>query len=152
MEARDEHLAAVAGGGDAGCAVHVRADVALLGYEGRTGVDADPHLDGAGGECVREGLRCRERSGGGREGGEEGVSLRVDLDPALRGERFTRIAPVLGERRGVSLRAELVQELSRALDVREEEGDGAAGKVRPHGEIIRPNRARLKQTLIVSLI
>ena len=41
-------------------------------------------------------------------------------------------APVLGERVGVPLGAELVQELRRALDVGEEEGDRARGEIAPH--------------------
>ena len=41
-------------------------------------------------------------------------------------------APVLGERLGVALGAERVQELRRALDVGEEEGDGAGGEVVAH--------------------
>ena len=38
---RDEHLPAVAGGGDAGRAVDVAADVALFGQQRRPGVQAD---------------------------------------------------------------------------------------------------------------
>ena len=41
-------------------------------------------------------------------------------------------AAVLGEGLGVRLRAELVQELRRSLDVGEEEGDGAGRKVVSH--------------------
>ena len=44
---RDEHLPAVAAGSDAGSAVDVGADVALLGQERRSGVQADPHRDRA---------------------------------------------------------------------------------------------------------
>jgi len=60
--------------------------------------------------------------------------------------------PMLGERLRVSVRTELVQEPRRALDVREEKGDGASREIRAHGEIIRPNGTRLKQTLIVRLL
>jgi hypothetical protein len=49
---------------------------------------------------------------------------------------------VLGERLGVSLGAQLVQDPCRALDVREEEGDGAGGKLGPHaGTIARRSPA-----------
>ncbi len=71
----------------------------------------------------------RERSRSRREGEEERIALRVDLDPLMSRAGFADQAPVLGERLGVPLGAELVQKLSRALDVREEKGDGAAREV-----------------------
>jgi len=45
-----------------------------------------------------------------------------------------------------------VQELRRALDIGEEEGDGAGREIRAHGEIICQNGTRLKQSLIVRSI
>ncbi len=45
-----EHLAAVTARGDAGSAVDVVSDVALLGEERRPGVDADPYLHPTVGE------------------------------------------------------------------------------------------------------
>ena len=74
----------------------------------------------------------RERSRRGREREEEGVTLRIDLDPALPGAGLADDAAVLGERIGVGLGAELVQELRRALDVGEEEGNGAGREVVAH--------------------
>ena len=48
---------------------------------------------------------------------------------------------MLGERVRVRLGAELVQQLRRALDVGEEEGDGAGGEIAPHGDrIVGPHR------------
>ena len=55
---------------------------------------------------------------------KKGVALGVDLDAAVAGEGLPEDAPVLGERVGVGV-AELVQQACRALDVGEEEGDGA---------------------------
>ena len=66
-----------------------------------------------------------DRTRSGREGEEEGVALGVDLDPALDCARCPDQPPVLGQRFRVGLGAELVQEPRRALDVGEEEGDGA---------------------------
>ena len=123
---REEDLAAVAGGGDARGEVDVVADVALLGDERRARVQADPHLDRARRERLGHRRGRGERPGARREGEEEGVALRVDLDPALGGARLADHAAVLGERLRVRLGAELVQQLRRALDVGEEEGDGAA--------------------------
>ena len=89
-------------------------------------------LDRAGGERLGEGRRGGECPGRCREGEEEGVALRVDLDPALGGTRLADDTPMLGQRLRVGLGAELVQQLRRPLDVGEEEGDGAGRKLRPH--------------------
>ena len=50
--------------------------------------------------------RGGKSSGSGRKGEEEGVALRIDLDPAFRGARVPDEAAVLGERLGVCLVAE----------------------------------------------
>jgi hypothetical protein len=96
---RDEDLTSVAAGGDAGCPVDVVSDVALLGEERRAGVQAHPDLDRTRGERLGEGSRRSERIRRGPEGEEEGVALRVHLDPALAGAGLPDQAPVLGERR-----------------------------------------------------
>jgi hypothetical protein len=72
--------------------------------------------------------------GGGRaaENVEEGISLRVNLDAAVGTERIAQETVVLGQGLGVALGTELVQEPGRALDVSEEEGDRAGGKITPH--------------------
>ena len=62
-----------------------------------------------------------------REREEEGVALRVDLDAAVLREALAHQPPVVGEDVGVAV-AELLQQARRALDVGEDEGDGAAGK------------------------
>jgi hypothetical protein len=68
---------------------------------------------------------------GGREGDEEGIPLGVDLDPALGGAGGTDHLAVGGERLRVGLRPQLLEQPGRALDVGEEEGDGAGGEL-PH--------------------
>ena len=105
-----EHLSAVAGCGDAGGAVDVSADVALLGEERRARVQANAHLNRARGEPLNERLRRAQCRGSTREGEEEGVSLRVDLDAPLGRARIANHAPVLGERLRVGLGAELMQQ------------------------------------------
>ena len=94
---------------------------------------ADAHLDRAGGELARHLFRGRERARGGREGHEERVALGVDLDAVVTGASLADHAPVLGERIGIRLCAKLVQKPRRALDVGEEERDGAGGEVARHG-------------------
>ena len=127
----DEDLPAVAGCADPRAPVDVHADVALVGDDRLTGVDAHPDADRAGGE---RSLGC---SGGGdcpfrgREGDEEGVPLRVDLDAAVARERFPQHPPMLAEEVRVPL-AVLAQQPGRALDIREEEGDRAAREL-AHG-------------------
>ncbi len=85
--------------------------------------------DSAFGHRLCSGERSRRRG----KGEEERVALRVHLDPTFDGARLADHAAVLGQRLGVRLGPELVQQLRRALDVREEEGDGAGGKVGTHG-------------------
>ena len=88
-------------------------------------MDADPDADRPAGERVLRiggGLERRSRTG---EGEEEGISLRVDLHPTVVGKGRAYGRTVLGERLCVALGAELVQEGSGALDVGEDERDGA---------------------------
>jgi hypothetical protein len=127
-----DDLAAVPARGDACGEVDVISDVSLLGQERRPGVQADPHLNRPGGERLGE-LPCRcQRSLRRREGDEEGVALRVDLDAAVAGEGLAQRAPVLRERLRIALCSQLVQELGRALHVGEEEGDRPGREVTPH--------------------
>ena len=129
---RDEHLPPVADGGDPRSSVDVVADVPFVGHERRPRVEADAHVDLTGCERVRQRSRSCESAGRGRKREEEGVALRVDLDPAFPAHASRTISPVLAERLRVDLRAELVQEPRRALDVGEEEGDGAGRKLVSH--------------------
>ena len=61
-----------------------------------------------------------------REHEEEGVALRVDLDPVARRERVADDSPVRRQHLAVVV-AEALEELRRVLDVGEDEGDGSAG-------------------------
>jgi hypothetical protein len=98
-----------------------------------------PHAqaDGSGIEPVVD-ASCRlqgSRSRGKRD--EEGVALRVHLDPALLCTGLPQDAAVLGQRFRVRLRTQLVQESCRPFDVGEEEGDRAGREVLSHSAIIR---------------
>ena len=117
---------------DPGGSVHVPAHVTFLGQMRGTGVQADPHPDRPRGEQGGERLRRRERSRSGREGEEEGVALRVDLEAALGGAGRADHAAVLGERLGVPRGTELMKQPCRALHVREQKGDGARRELAPH--------------------
>ena len=121
---RDEHLASVPDRRDPSRAVDVEPGVALLGHDRLAGVDAHPHPDRTLGERLLPFACGRERVARPPEGDEEGVALRVDLDPAVRLESRPQRAAVLGQRIRVGI-AQLVQQLGRPLDVGEEKGDGA---------------------------
>jgi hypothetical protein len=77
--------------------------------------------------------RGSRRTLGGRKGDEERISLRVDLDAAMRSEGLAQKPAMLGERVAVRLAAERMEQACGALDVSEEEGDGAGRQVAAHG-------------------
>jgi hypothetical protein len=79
----DQHLAAVAGSGDAGALVDVGTDVSLVRQQRCAGVQADANANRAGGERVGGGVGGCQGAGGGGKGHEKGVALGVDLDPAV---------------------------------------------------------------------
>ena len=72
--------------------MHVGADVALRRQERCAGVQTHPH-----GQCeLLLGLPCsRERTRRGWKGDEKRVTLRVDLDATVAGERVAEYDPVL---------------------------------------------------------
>ena len=81
---RDQHLAAVTDRGDARGAMDVEPDVALVGHVWLAGVQAHPHQDRSRRQ-EPPGPRPPQRapSDAMREGDEEGIALRVNLDPAV---------------------------------------------------------------------
>jgi hypothetical protein len=105
--------------------VDVFADVALLGEQRRSRVQADPERDPSRGEFFVDRLSGLQRALRRREGDEEGVALGVDLDSRSSAAGLAHDAPMLREPLRVRLGAKLVQELGRALHVRKEESDGA---------------------------
>jgi hypothetical protein len=108
----ENDLAAMARGGDPGCPVELASGIALAGQLQHAGVQAHPHLDPAGGEClltVSGSGQCLDRIG---KGIEEGVSLRVDLDTAMSGEGAAKKTAVLHERPQVAILAELLDQRS----------------------------------------
>src|SRR5215471_19119917 len=75
-----------------------------------------------------------------REREEERVALRVDLRPAARAEHLADEATVVAGHAPVALVAELLQEAGRALDVGEDERDGAVGELRHRAYATAMNR------------
>jgi hypothetical protein len=111
--------------------VDVDADVPLLADDRLTRVEAHANAEHrlvrpcVPGERTLGGDGRRHGVPGALEAEEERVALRVDLLAAPRGERVADHPPVLGEGVRVAV-AERLEELGRALDVGEDEGDGAA--------------------------
>ena len=89
----------------------------------------DPHPNRPGSERFLPLAGRSKRIRCARERDKERVALGVDLDAAVRRESLAQDAPMLRQRSRVALRAQLVQELGRALHVGKEEGDGAGRKL-----------------------
>ena len=139
-------------GGDSGGAVDVDSDVPLLGHERLAGVDAHANADRAAGQRVPSRRGGGERVRGFVEGDEERVALCVHLDAVIRSESPPQLVAMLGQSRRVAV-AELVQQPGRSLDVREEEGDGAARKLghRVDDAVPRRDSAFLESAAAVKL-
>jgi hypothetical protein len=105
--------------------VDVNPDVALVGHYRLTCVQADPHADRPFVQRLLGVPRSCERIFCTREGDEEGIALGIDLDATMAAKSVAQKAPVFSECLRIAV-AELVQELSRPFDVREEEGDRPA--------------------------
>jgi hypothetical protein len=148
---REQHLAAVPGGGDPRRAVHVEADVALVAEPLRlAGVHAHPHAHRPVARPRVGGERALRVGGAGHrvprppEDVEEGVALRVDLPPTVLPERASHDLGVLAEDAPV-VAAKRLQEPGRALDVGEHERDraGEEPRVRGRGHAGVAGRSRL---------
>ncbi len=129
---REDHLAAVARGRDPRGEVDVVTHIALVGHERHARVQTNAHLDLTRGKGFGERPCGGEGAGCGREGEEEGVPLRVDLDSAFGSAGFADQPAVLRESLGVGIGAKLPEKLRRSLNVGEEEGDGARRKFVSH--------------------
>jgi hypothetical protein len=131
---REQDLAAVSRGADAGGAVDAEADVALAGDRRLGRVHAHAHAQVAlgGPGMSAEGPLGGERGGDGRlrarKDDEERVALRVDLASACVGDRLPEQPLLVGEQVAVGV-AQAFEQTSRAFDVGEEEGDGSRGQL-----------------------
>ena len=80
---RDEDLAAVAGRRNPGGSVNVDSDVTLVCCERLARVNAHPNANRSCGEHLLTFAGGSERVLRRREGDEEGIALRVDLDATV---------------------------------------------------------------------
>ena len=109
------HVALAAHGRLARVDAHPDAKVAVLGPR----VVCEPELAGNG---------SRDGALGTAERDEERVALRVDLAAVVLCEGFAQDPAMVVEGLTVELPPEELEQLRRALDVCEEEGDGAYGQ------------------------
>jgi len=90
------------GGADASCAVDIETDVALVGQEWLSRVEAHANTHLADSQRGLPFLSCDDSISGLREGVEERISLRVDLDSIVALEGFAEQPSVLEERVAVA--------------------------------------------------
>jgi hypothetical protein len=113
---RDQHLPPMARRREPRGAVNIRSDIALLRQQRRAGVEAHPYRQR---DLLLRLTRRSECTGGGREGDEKRISLRINLNAALPLERLPQDSPMFGQPRCVLRLPDLVQEPRRTLNVRE---------------------------------
>ena len=119
------YLSAVARGSDASGPVQLAAGIAFARQPQLAGVQPHPHLYRARRERLLALICGGQRLPRIGKDVEKRVPLRVDLHAAMRGERDAQNTAVLRERPHVGFFAELVDQPRRALDVSEEQCDGA---------------------------
>src|SRR5438034_5797484 len=98
---REDDLASVRRRRDSRRPMEVDSDIAFVGELRLTGVDTDPNADRAATQRLARSACRRHRVGCAREGDEEGIALRVDLDAAVTGERRSQSCAMLGQELGV---------------------------------------------------
>jgi hypothetical protein len=132
---RDQHLAAVSGGADPCRSVNIKPDVITVPDFRLAGVHAHAH---AHVHAIRPAMgrkrplrthRGGDRVARPRERDEERVTLGVHLAAAMLVERRAQQALMLAKHLRVAI-AQPRQEPRRALDVAEQERDGATRKLR----------------------
>ena len=131
---REEHLAALGGAHDPGGAVDVEAGEELAVARGLARVKPDADAEGLarprmGGMGALGGGGRLDRLARARKGEVEAVALHLDLDSPMRRAGVAQEPPVRVERLDVALAAQRLEQLRRALDVGEEEGDCAGGEL-----------------------
>src|SRR6266516_7725111 len=139
----------MSGSHDARCSVHIKTDVGPIDHAWVAGVQAHADADfvavGPRMFCQRSLCLCCGAGGVlcGAKDDEECVALGVDLVAVMRIERSAQHAAVVREQLWVEL-SRTLEQLRRALDVGEEQGDGAARSVDHRGLNYRAERAKLE--------
>jgi len=133
---RDQHLPAVAGLGDPGRPVHVKAEVVVPAQDSLPGVQAHPDPQGTlhrpivGGQAPLGGHGGLDRPHRATERHEQGIAFGADLDAAAFLDGVTHDRRIGVSDRHIAV-AQLLQQPRGALDVAEQEGD-RPGRQRGH--------------------
>ena len=141
----EQDLASVGAGADAGSTRDRQPDVTITGHLWVSGVDAHAHLDldSVGPDVLGQrrlgGSGSLGRLTGAGEGHEERLRLAVDHHSLVGVERLFQQTAVLSDHLLVSL-AETVLQLRGALNVGEEQSDGAVREF-GHAPIVSPRSA-----------
>src|SRR5512132_3018059 len=122
----------MAGRCDATRSVHIHADIALFREQRGARVDPNPYADRAAFQCLTTLGRGVKRLARRRQREEEGVPLGTYFDSIVAGERRSQCLPVSVKLERVAIFAELVEELGRPSDVREDERHRSAGEIAAH--------------------
>ena len=125
---RQHDLPPVACGADAGRPVDVDTDVALVGAHRRACVNPDTHPEWPAHKRLRRLASRRYCVRSDSEYAEDRVALRIDLDAPVSRERSSQQTAVFRKHLGIVV-SELGQQTCRALDVREEQRDGAGRQI-----------------------
>ena len=131
--AREQDLAAMSGGSDPRRSIHVQSQVVGAARLALACVDAHPHGNGGlSGPCRRGQLalglgRGAKSAVGGREDGEERVTLGAQLSAVTGGDGFPKdgVMPIQDIAEACP---EPLKQPGRTFDVGEEEGDLAGGQ------------------------
>ena len=115
--------------------MHIEPDIALIGPERLPRVQPHPHPHRAARKRELRIGRRRHRIGRTREGDEERVTLRVDLDSLVAPPGLPQRTTVLGQHLRIPV-AQLLQQPRRPLDVREEERHRPSRELRLHPPIL----------------
>jgi hypothetical protein len=124
----------VPGCGDARRPVDIQPDIVLAHHQRRAGMQ--PHTYPQW-RAIRPGITCQcalrvdgrgQCISGAGEGDEEAVTLGIDLDAAVRLDGRPYHLVVRSARDGKAVGAQPPQQIGRAFDVGEEEGDGTGGQ------------------------
>jgi hypothetical protein len=122
--------------------IPVSGQVRLAGVQAHTNLDLHVVLPAGSSEPALYGGRGRNRIRGPFEGEEEPIALSVYLHASVLGDRPPNEVAMFGQHGAVAL-SQVLHELGRATDVREEQRDGSAWKLRHWSPHLPSSRADL---------
>src|SRR5579859_1500309 len=105
--------------------VHVETHIATIDHKRLACVDAHADTNRSLSSSRLSPLCGCQRIGSTGKGIEEPVTRHVDLDPATFAQSLANMTSVFSQDHPIALATDLCEQLGRALDVHEEEGDGA---------------------------